>query len=220
MAKVILCFSGGLDATVLLWELRTRGLVVECLTVDYGQEARAELIAAGELCRRAGAEQHLVQIPNLRLQLGASHVGFSARRGMFLSLALALAAARDAETVALAERIDTALGEWPYAANHLAQISHRGRIGLYMPFVERTKDKITALGRHLKAPLAKTWSCSRGGTEHCGLCRACVQRRRGFVGAEVSDPTDYEEAPETPALPARLRVYAGSDRWDRPDSAA
>lgn len=43
--KAVLCFSGGLDSTVLLWWLMERYEEVRCFSVDYGQRHRRELQA-------------------------------------------------------------------------------------------------------------------------------------------------------------------------------
>ena len=43
-------------------------------------------------------------------------------------------------------------------------------------------------------PIAKTWSCYRGGKVACGRCESCVLRRRGFSEAGIPDPIEYRGA--------------------------
>jgi 7-cyano-7-deazaguanine synthase len=218
MGKVLVLYSGGLDSTVLLWELRHRGLVAECLTVDYGQGARGELIAAGRLCRHLEVEQHLVSVPNLQYQLQPQGAGFPGRRLLLLSLAVAVACAREIDTVAYAERIDTSLADWNHAAAHLVDLGHKGRIALYAPYQERTKEDLLRRGRRLRVPFRHTWSCVRSDRIHCGRCRPCVQRLRAFRAAQWPDPTQYRDA-EAPAF-SLLRPYLGPEPWGEPERVA
>jgi 7-cyano-7-deazaguanine synthase len=47
--KVVVLFSGGLDSTVLLWQLLTEGSIVYPLAVDYGQRNKVELASANQI---------------------------------------------------------------------------------------------------------------------------------------------------------------------------
>lgn len=63
---------------------------------------------------------------------------------------------------------------------------------LLAPFVNASKADIAARGALLSVPWEDTWSCYKGGEQHCGKCGTCVERREAFVLAGVSDPTEYE----------------------------
>ncbi len=67
-------------------------------------------------------------------------------------------------------------------------------VKLIQPFLQLSMDKtaIVRLGSDLKVPFAETWSCYKGGEEHCGTCGTCVERREAFQLAGVDDPTTYE----------------------------
>src|SRR5437763_1761356 len=54
--RVVVCLSGGIDSTVLAYDLRSQGSDVIGFGVDYGQRHRRELDAAKALCADLGIE--------------------------------------------------------------------------------------------------------------------------------------------------------------------
>lgn len=56
------------------------------------------------------------------------------------------------------------------------------------PLLHMSKRDIVQTARRLKAPIAQTWSCYRGGRVPCGACESCVLRAKGFAEAGVDDP--------------------------------
>lgn len=56
------------------------------------------------------------------------------------------------------------------------------------PLLQMSKRDIVQTARRLKAPIAQTWSCYRGGRAPCGTCESCVLRAKGFAEAGVADP--------------------------------
>lgn len=43
----------------------------------------------------------------------------------------------------------------------------------------------------LENEILKTWSCLRNGEHHCGVCRACVRRKKAFEKSGIKDETIY-----------------------------
>ncbi len=62
------------------------------------------------------------------------------------------------------------------------------------PLAELTRQEVVLLGRRLKVPFEKTWSCYRGNDELCGKCLGCVTRAAGFLRAGIPDPLMLEPA--------------------------
>ncbi len=62
------------------------------------------------------------------------------------------------------------------------------------PLMDLTRAEVVSLGRKLKVPFDKTWSCYRNNDNPCGKCRACVTRVTGFLKAGVPDPLVLELA--------------------------
>ncbi len=65
---------------------------------------------------------------------------------------------------------------------------------LHSPLSDLTKAKIVAVGAALGVDYGKTLSCYDPDEEgrHCGVCDACVLRRRGFEEAGLADPAPYQ----------------------------
>jgi 7-cyano-7-deazaguanine synthase len=75
MEKAIVLLSGGLDSTVAAALVRRTSLPALALTVDYGQRAaKQELAASYALARRLGMEHRTVYIPYLREAAGGALV--------------------------------------------------------------------------------------------------------------------------------------------------
>jgi 7-cyano-7-deazaguanine synthase len=62
------------------------------------------------------------------------------------------------------------------------------------PLAELSRQEVILLGRRMKVPFEKTWSCYRGNEELCGKCLGCVTRAAGFLRAGVPDPLMLEPA--------------------------
>lgn len=217
--KTILCYSGGLDSTVLLWHLLNRGDSVRCLSVDYGQRHRRELEAAAEICRIAGVEHRIADLTGLReLFAGSSQTSdievpeghytdesmkqtvVPNRNMVLLSLATAWAVATKSDAVAYAAHSgDHAIypdcrSEFADAISVAITLCDWHRVVLQRPFVDWDKSTIVYRGVDLRAPLSKTWSCYKGGRRHCGKCGTCVERKEAFEKGKIKDPTEYEDA--------------------------
>ena len=61
-------------------------------------------------------------------------------------------------------------------------------IQIETPIINMTKSDIVRMGIEIKAPLAHTWSCYKGGELPCGACDSCVLRAKGFFQAKEQDP--------------------------------
>lgn len=63
-----------------------------------------------------------------------------------------------------------------------------------VPLAELTRQEVVSLGRKLKVPFDKTWSCYRSNEEPCGKCLGCASRAGGFLRACCPDPLLLEPA--------------------------
>jgi len=66
------------------------------------------------------------------------------------------------------------------------------------PFIDKTKNDIAQDALFLDVPLHLTWSCYKGGANHCGRCATCVERLEAVDSVHcpgwdktVYDDTDY-----------------------------
>jgi len=136
------------------------------------------------------------------------------RNGVFLSIAVAFAAARDFDRVYLATHKADG-DEWAYPdcstpflrAFGLAAFYGTGeQVAVRFPFIRVSKPDVVREGIRLQAPMHLTWSCYNPIysvpndrvakseppiAHHCGVCPTCIDRIRAFEGAELEDPTRY-----------------------------
>lgn len=212
----VLLYSGGLDSTVLLYELASRG--VKALLINYDQRHKKELEHARAICIYADVSYAVCDLSNVGYliakgsQSGQEEVplGHYADESMkttvvpnrnmiMLSIAVGHAISIDAHNVYFAAHAgDHAIypdcrEAFVYALNRAIQIGNEwSSIQLWAPYVNLTKAEIVKLGAGLNVPFERTWSCYKGLDLHCGQCGTCVERREAFELAGVTDPTQYE----------------------------
>ncbi len=217
MSAAVVVFSGGMDSTVCLALARRDFDGVVALTVDYGQRHRVEVDHASQVAARYGVEHVVMRLelsrwggsaltdPSLEVPErgdGDTAVPITyvpARNLVFLSLAVGLSEARDADAVYLGvNALDYSgypdcrpafLDAFRSAAALGTKRGVEGRpVELRTPLVDLTKAEIVGLGFELACPLELTWSCYRGGARPCGSCDACHLRAKGFAEAGLPDP--------------------------------
>ena len=234
--STILIYSGGMDSTVLLYELLKKDFLVRCLSIDYGQKHKKELIQASEICHSLRVKQKLIDLSNLNgLFSNSSLVNTSQaipeghyekdsmkatvvpnRNMILLSLATAWAINTKSDTVSYAAHSgDHAIYpdcREPFAAgmDSVMQLCDWQKITLNRPFVDFSKAEICQLGARLDVPFEKTWSCYKGLEKHCGRCGTCIERREAFHLAQVIDPTEY--AKDAPSIEQMLET-----QWKLPE---
>lgn len=216
--KSILIYSGGLDSTVLLYDLRSKGFDVHPLGVNYGQRHVRELKSAATVCRNLGLKYQVADLSGIRhLLKGSSQTdpfvpvpeGHYAEESMkltvvpnrnmiMLSIAAGYAISEKADFVAYAAHNgDHAIypdcrEEFADALGAAIKFADWHEVSLLRPYVDRSKADIVKIGHEIGVPFADTWSCYKGGTMHCGRCGTCVERKEAFQLAGVIDPTLYE----------------------------
>lgn len=219
MRKVVLCMSGGLDSTVLLYYLRSQGDEVRCLSVDYGQRHKKELLSAVDICRRVDVEHKVIGLQSVKTLLqGSSQTDETVsvpeghyeaesmritvipnRNMLLLALASAWAISTKSDCVAYAAHAgDHAVyadcrQEFVDALGRAILLADYHQVALISPFTKKTKAEIVQLGVCLKAPLELTWSCYCGLDIHDGRCSTCIERQEAFSKASILDPTQYAD---------------------------
>lgn len=222
--KTVVIFSGGLDSTILVYDLIARGDKVKAVSVDYGQRHVCELDAAKDTASRLGIEHRVADLRAISPLLAGSSLtsvdvavpnGHYAEETMkatvvpnrnmiMLAVAAAWAISLKFDQVAFgAHSGDHAIypdcrAEFAEAMDRAIGLADWHQMRLVRPFVSLTKANIVSRGAELGVPFAKTWSCYKGGASHCGQCGTCIERREAFYLAGVDDPTPYDKsAPAT-----------------------
>ena len=220
--KTVLVFSGGMDSTVLLFQLLSEGYEVAKLSVNYGQKHAKELDRAAAISHSLGLLHETADLTGITGLFGRSSLTdgnvevplghyeednmkstvVPNRNMILLSLATAWAASIKAESISYAAHSgDHAIypdcrEEFAEAMDKAIRLADWQKIFLNRPFVNFTTADIVLRGNELKVPFEKTWSCYDGGELHCGRCGTCIERREAFHLAGIEDSTIYaDEAP-------------------------
>jgi 7-cyano-7-deazaguanine synthase len=214
--RSVLLFSGGLDSTVLLYELLAKGQEVACLSFNYGQKHARELEFAQRTTQRLGLQHQIIDLSSIQslisksaltgpIEIPDGHYTDSSmkitvvpnRNMIMLSLAIGWAITLEADSVSYAAHsgdhtiYPDCRPEFIQKMREAAQLCDWKSILLTTPFERLSKSEIVLLGSRLEVPFSNTWSCYRGDAEHCGSCGTCVERREAFTLAKVVDPTIY-----------------------------
>lgn len=183
---VVHLLSGGLDSTVLLYDLIQQGCQVFCVIFDYGQQHDNEIECAQRTCLARGVHYRVVSLRDVfrdssLVKGGTGSIVVPNRNGTFLSIGAAIAISAKAEAVTIAcnaddrELFPDCRPEFIKAMNRASQVS--GALAeICAPYVDKTKREIVTIGRRLKVNFNATWSCYKGGRRPCGKCHACVVR--------------------------------------------
>lgn len=205
--KTILIYSGGMDSTTLLYQLRAEGDRVRALSFDYGQRHKKELKAAVKICKKLGVPHRIVDITAVktlmegsaltspRIKVPQGHYQDKTMRAtvvpnrnmIFLALAIAQAVSLKFDRVAMAVHAgDHAIypdcrPAFIKAMHAASKIANYQKIAVYAPFLNITKRDIAKIGRKLSVPYELTWTCYQGLQKPCGKCGACVERAEALL---------------------------------------
>lgn len=220
--KAVVLFSGGLDSTTVLYDARAKGYDVHALIFDYGQRHCKEISLAKAIAKKAKVHLQMmkismpwkgsslldktVAIPQQGVKKGKIPSTYVPGRNIiFLSFAASYAEAIGAKTIFIGVNAIDYSGYPDCRKGFLSAFTHMLKKGLKVgvegeglrieaPLLYLNKAQIIRLGRTLKVPYEKTWSCYKGGKKPCGVCDSCVLRKKGFQEAGSKDPLNAYES--------------------------
>lgn len=227
--KTVVIFSGGMDSTVLVYDLIARGDTVKALSVNYGQRHAKEIESAQRITAQLGIEHRVADLRGISSLLAGSSLtspevdvpdGHYAEENMkstvvpnrnmiMLAVAAGWAISLRFDAVAFgAHGGDHAIypdcrSVFADAMDAAIRLADWHQVQLIRPFVGLTKTDLAKRGTELRVPFAQTWSCYKGGDLHCGTCGTCVERREAFHLAGEIDPTTY--ASSAPSVAEMVR---------------
>ncbi len=217
----VLVFSGGMDSTVLLYELAAKGRRPAALSFDYGSRHNGrELPMAADTCKKMGIAHEIVALPFVeklfssallrggaqipdgpygRENMSLTVVPF--RNPILMSISVGYAESIGAPEVLLASHGgDHALypdcrTEFNKAFDQAVRLGTDHKVRLSFPYEKMDKRSIAEIGRRLGVDFTRTWTCYKGGKLHCGTCGSCLERMQALGHAEGLDPTVYSTTP-------------------------
>jgi 7-cyano-7-deazaguanine synthase len=212
--KCVVVLSGGPDSATVAYWAKAQGYQIYPITFNYGQIAVKETEAAQTIAAKLGTTTKIINLSALKeifssvttlcntdIPLTAefsSPIIVPFRNAIFLSVAVAYASAVGAKEIFYgAHGSDEAnypdcRREFYEAFEKAAQLGTEQDITIKAPFNGYRKSELLKEAVKLGVPLEVTWSCYRDGKKHCGKCESCVNRKKAFQEAGLTDPTLYE----------------------------
>lgn len=217
MKDALIVLSGGMDSVTMLHEYRDS--IDLAVSFNYGSNHnKREIACARRQCQNLGIE--LIEIDlsfigeyfHSSLLEGADAVPdgdydfdnmkstvVPFRNGIMLAAAAGLAESHGLKAVMIANHAgDHAI--YPDCretfvkamASAIAAGTYES-IELRAPYTLLSKVDIARRGKQLGVDYSLTYSCYKGGENHCGRCGTCIERRQALAEAGIDDPTIYEE---------------------------
>lgn len=214
----VIIISGGMDSTTMLHEYKDE--IALAITFDYGSTQNGrERLCAIEQCQELGIKHIVVRLDFMKQyfksallesadaipegdyndeNMKATVVPF--RNGIMLAIACGIAESNGLRRVMIANHAgDHSLypdcrQEFVDALSKAMQAGTYDHIEVFAPYTKLTKTDIARHGKELGVDYANTYSCYKGGKNHCGKCGTCRERRQALREAGIDDPTVYDEA--------------------------
>ena len=218
MAKdAVIVLSGGMDSVTLLYEFKD--IIALAVTFNYGSNHNKREIEYAKLhCQRLGIKHIIIPLDFMHTYFKSSllegadaipegHYADSNmkstvvpfRNGIMLAIACGIAESNKLTRVLIAnhsgdhtiypdcrqqfiDAMSAAMTNGTYEGVHI-----------FAPYTNISKANIAQRGARIGINYAETYSCYKGGANHCGKCGTCIERREALAEAGVTDTTTYDE---------------------------
>lgn len=206
LKKSLILFSGGLDTTVLLYQLVNEGIPVQCLTFDYGQQAKEEIEHAKQTCEKLNISYEVMDITSLNIsgELGEGgniensvDIIIPNRNSIFLAIATNYAITHGCEIVYIGSKLgETACLDETYEFieeyNRLNAKSDITQVKIKAPLIYMDSEDVIEEALKLNVPLVDTWSCFGKEKTRCKKCKNC-KALKTILEVEIAKYSDYLE---------------------------
>ncbi len=169
--------SGGIDSAACAYHLRSQGLAVDGIFIDYGQAAaKLELKAVKEIAGRLCVSVRDVQLTGSHASGAGELLG---RNSFLICTALFLTGGRSG---LLGVGVHAGTPYYDCSEAFVAGIGKLvaeqtdGRVSVVAPFVTWTKKEVYDYFLYSGLPVAATYSCETGTKPACGECASCRDR--------------------------------------------
>jgi len=200
-----------------MYEALDQGVLHSCLSVNYQQKHKKELLYASRLCTRLGIKHHTIDLSALKpFMMGSALTDqVTMPEGHYTAENMKLTVVPNRNmillSVAIAYAISHKLMEVRFGAhsgdhdiypdcregfvkamNAAAAIANWHPIRVTAPYINFDKAAILNIGIPLGLDYGWTWTCYQGGDLACGKCGACQERLEAFMKIRRIDPLKYE----------------------------
>ena len=217
MKDSLIILSGGMDSVTLLNEFKD--IIALAVTFNYGSNHNKREIEYAKLhCQRLGIKHIIIPLDFMHTYFKSSllegadaipegHYADSNmkstvvpfRNGIMLAIACGIAESNKLTRVLIAnhsgdhtiypdcrqqfiDAMSAAMTNGTYEGVHI-----------FAPYTNISKANIAQRGARIGINYAETYSCYKGGVNHCGKCGTCIERREALAEAGVTDTTTYDE---------------------------
>ncbi len=217
MKHSVIIVSGGMDSITLLYQKKEE--IALAISFDYGSNHNAREIPFAQMhCEQLGIKHITINLDFMHqyfkssLLEGADAIpeGHYAsdnmkstvvpfRNGIMLSIAIGIAESNALDEVLIANHggdhtiYPDCRPEFINAINNAAIQGTYNNVNVVAPYTNITKGEIARIGAKLGIDYSQTWSCYKGGAQHCGKCGTCIERREALAEAGIVDTTVYSE---------------------------
>ncbi len=193
----VLLASGGMDSTVLAYDLAKQDKKVILLFLDYGQHCMGKeletlkkvlpivykdnirVIKIGDIYKESNSRM-IIEANLWKDNVVADDLYLPYRNLLFLSIASAYAQSIGAKNVYSAfinsnhaKEIDCSM---EFFTKLETLLESYGAVKINMPYREMSKIEVARFGVSLGAPVASTYSCQVNSQNPCGACPNCVDK--------------------------------------------
>jgi len=212
--KCVVVLSGGPDSATVAYWAKQQGYQSYPITFNYGQIAVKETEIGQQIAAKLGTTTKIVDLSELKAVFGSvtalcntdipltsefsNPIIVPFRNAIFLSVAVAYASAVGAREIFYGAHgsdepnYPDCRREFYEAFEKAARLGTDQDITIRAPFNGYRKSELLREAEKLGVPLELTWSCYRDAKKHCGRCESCVNRKKAFQEAGITDPTMYE----------------------------
>lgn len=212
----VILLSGGMDSVTLLYDKKEE--IALAILFDYGaNHNKKEGIWAEYHCKKLGIPIIKISLDFMgkyftgNILHGANNVKDGAnddskkdsvvpfRNGILLSIACGVAESNGLDAVLIANHkaetttLPDCSEEFINGMNMAMQRGTYVGVKIDAPYTEWGKSDIVRHGNEIGLDYSKTYSCYKGGDIHCGVCPACVERKKSLADANIDDNTIYEQ---------------------------
>jgi 7-cyano-7-deazaguanine synthase len=179
MKQATVLFSGGIDSTSTALFLKSSGLSVRGLFVDFGQASRdMERRSIDRLKNLIG-----MQVDEIRISSLSFHgIGELTGRNALLIFSAVLLGNCDSGGIAIGIHSGTPYydcsPDFAESIDVLVRQCSSGKLFVLAPFVRWSKDEVYSYFLSRGIPLDETYSCEAGTAPACGQCASCLDRKR------------------------------------------
>ncbi len=212
LKKALICLSGGMDSTTLLYEAMAQGYQLYAISFDYNQRHRVELECAANIAGRLGLSDKILKIDlgqiggsvltDLKRDVPAQAEGqqhttvVPLRNTLFCTLAASYGEVIGVDEIFYGPVKEDFLAYRDCRRPFFDSLEQTLSLGssaersvvIHTPFVDLYKAEVLKRGFELGVPYELTHTCYKGLRPPCGECDACRERSAAFAQVGQTDP--------------------------------